>query len=104
MMSHLVRRRAHGKVRTGLIPADPQTVVVCDDIRAGRQNNGCLSGGEQAVKQALRAHRPDSDTVCDQNSTSNDRWGSPIMDLHLLASSVERSLSISNVGWPDWRG
>ncbi len=69
----------------------------------GPANNGCLSGGLQAVKQALRAHRPDSDTVCDQNFTSNDRWGSPIMDLHLLASGLGRSLSISNDGWPDWR-
>ncbi len=49
------------------------------------------------------AHEQGSNTKYDQNATSNDRQGSSMMDSHLLASSLGRSLSISNVGWPDWR-
>ncbi len=52
---------------------------------------------------AENAHEPDSNAKCVQNSTSNNCGALSIMDSHLLARSLERSLSISNVDWPDWR-
>lgn len=49
------------------------------------------------------AHEKDSDAKCIQNSTSNTYGGLSIIDSHLLAWSLERSLSISNVDWPNRR-